>query len=218
MSAVTDRLIPYITAREGEEADSALTLRARFGYDGVPQLAYWDEGPGDRDPHGVLWARCSQSIGPDRLPQGAPQWRLVHPSRQRETMMKLLCQLCVGPTRNADGGRLFLESASAADLSPGAPVRTAQPPVCLQHARLAVTRCPRLARGGYVALMTRKCPLFGVIGTPYEYGPDGLEALPGNDRPLPYGDPRLRWFLASQLVRELRDYAVVDLNDLEPAA
>ncbi|MBT2491604.1 hypothetical protein J7E96_24365 [Streptomyces sp. ISL-96] len=165
--------------------------------------------------HGVLWGRCSQSIGPGRLPEGLPRWKMIHPARQRETMAMLRCQVCVGPAKT-DAGTLFLETATG--YRSGWPPRTAQPPVCLEHAHLAAERCPHLVRNGHVALMVRKSPLYGVIGTPYMYGLDGVQALAGDDAPVPYGDPGLWWFLASQLVRELRDYTVVNLDDLVPAA
>ncbi|MFI5738892.1 hypothetical protein ACIA9I_10995 [Streptomyces anulatus] len=46
-----------------------------------------------------------------------------------------------------------------------------------------------------------------------------MEPLPAehDDAPVPYGHPQVGWFLASQLVRELRDYEVVNLDDLVPA-
>ncbi|WP_260608958.1 hypothetical protein [Streptomyces sp. WAC 01325] len=44
----------------------------------------------------------------------------------------------------------------------------------------------------------------------------GLQPLPteDDDAPVEYGHPQLGWFLASQLVRELRDYEVISLDDL----
>ncbi|MFI6730969.1 hypothetical protein NRF20_01735 [Streptomyces sp. R-74717] len=62
--------------------------------------------------------------------------------------------------------------------------------------------------------MVRSAPLYGVIGTPYQWTRDGIVALAGNDTPIPYRASELRWFLASQLVRCLQDFTVVDLDDL----
>ncbi|MDI3408914.1 hypothetical protein [Streptomyces cavernicola] len=175
-----------------------------------------DEAVDDRDLRDVLWARVSQVLGRDNQPTGNPQWKLVHPARQRETMLYLRCQMCAGRAKTG-AGTLFLETADAGDVNGlSGPIRTAQPPVCLEHARMAAERCPHLMREGHVALLATRCPLFGVIGTPYRFGRTGPEALAGDDVPVPYGDPRLRWFLASQLVRELRQYQVVDLRDLTP--
>ncbi|MEU2069103.1 hypothetical protein [Streptomyces anulatus] len=67
-------------------------------------------------------------------------------------------------------------------------------------------------------LLATRFPLYGVIGTPYQYTADGIQPLAASDAPLPYNHPQIDWFLASQLVRELRDYEVVSLDDPVPAA
>ncbi|MFE7354890.1 hypothetical protein ACFU8Q_17225 [Streptomyces sp. NPDC057543] len=211
MSRVS-RLVPYITAREGEEPESVLALRATFDGAGRSALGYWDESQEDRDPRGVLWGRCSQLIGRDGMPSGPPRRRLIHPARQRETMTRLHCQICAGPTRTPQG-HPFLEPATKGRPQPGDILRTAQPPVCLAHLRVAVEQCPRLQEG-YTALMVRSAPLYGVIGTPYQWTAQGVKELPGTDTPMPYRTSELRWFLASQLVRCLQDFTVVDLDDL----
>ncbi|MEU0857527.1 hypothetical protein ABZ352_19090 [Streptomyces griseofuscus] len=222
MTTVARRSIPYVTSRTGEEADSALFLCSGRGGDGLLRLAYRDEGRDDRDIKDVLWARVSQNIGSDRLPEGDAEWKLVHPARQRETMLFLRCQVCVRPAKGVTTaqlpdrpGVLFLETAGP---GLGRPIRTAQPPVCVEHAHEAARRCKHLVRNGHVALLATRFRLYGVLGTPYTWTPTGVRALPGSDDPVPYGDPRLRWFLASQLVRELREYEVVNLADLVPAA
>jgi len=38
--------------------------------------------------------------------------------------------------------------------------------------------------------------------------------LSATDEALPYGHPDLSWFLASQMVRRLRAYTVIALDDL----
>ncbi|MGW0778305.1 hypothetical protein ACWD01_32810 [Streptomyces sp. NPDC002835] len=211
MRETANRLVPYITAREGEDGELLAALRASFGGDGRSRLGYWNETVEDRGPRGELWGRCSQNLGPDRLPQGRPSWRMVHPTRQRETMMKLLCQVCIGPTKVGDA-HLFLDTARLTQ--PNKPILTAHPPVCPTHAQAAVEQCPNLRRG-HTVLLVQRAPLYGVIGTPYQWSAGGLQALPGDDEPLPFTSPMLPWFLASQLVREIRDYTVVDLNDLD---
>ncbi|MGW0776732.1 hypothetical protein ACWD01_24430 [Streptomyces sp. NPDC002835] len=210
MKETVTRLVPYITSREGEDGELLAALRASFADDGRVRLGYWDETPDDRGPRGELWGRCSQNIGRDRLPQGRPQWRMVHPARQRETMMKLLCQVCVSPTR-VRGAHLFLDTGPR--LEPGRRLLTAHPPLCLEHAAAAVEQCPNL-RKNHTALLVHRAPLYGVIGTPYQWSASGLQALPGDDQPLTYTSPLLPWFLASQLVREIREHTVVDLRDL----
>jgi hypothetical protein len=208
-------LVPYITAREGEEADSFHNLGIGRGRDGRPCLRYVDEGPPDRDGKGVLWARCSMSLDAFGEPWGTPRWQLVHPQRQRVTMSLLRCQVCTVKLKNRDGV-LFLETAG--DRQYSTPVKTAQPPVCLTHARMAASRCPRLRSQGHVALLATRFPLYGVIGHAYKWSANGLQSLPDFDSPLPYSHPQIGMFLASQLVRELRDYKVVNLDDLTPAA
>ncbi|MFI6874929.1 hypothetical protein ACIBL6_15975 [Streptomyces sp. NPDC050400] len=214
--------VPYITVRHGETPDLERHLCVRPGPDGRQRLAWINEGLGDRDLRGVLWGRVSQELGIDRHPEGTPRWRLVHPARQRETMLYLQCQVCVTRVRDvrrqsapaARPGVLFL-AAQGADLT--GPVRIAQPPVCVEHARLSAQSCTHLVRRGHVALLARRYRLYGVIGVFYELTVQGLRPLPADDAPVPYGDPRLDWFLASQLVRELDDFEMVDLADLTTA-
>lgn len=115
-------------------------------------------------------------------------------------------------------GVVFLESKKDGVPTPSTTVWTAQPPVCRRHARMAAKRSPSLAEHGSVALLVQSAPLYGVIGTPHEYASNGVHVLARDDIPVPYGDPTLRWFLASQLVRTLRAFTVVDLDDLGPDA
>lgn len=183
---------------------------------GRARLGYWDETRQDRDVNGVLWSRVSQSIGDDGLPAGEPKWRLVHRARQRETMLHLRCQVCGANARTSEG-ILFLESRKDSVPTSSTTVRTAQPPVCRRHARIASKKCDHLAKHGSVTLLAQSAPLYGVLGTPHTYSDNGVQVLVGNDAPVPYGDPALRWFLASQLVRTVRAFTVVDLNDLAPA-
>ncbi|ORT61931.1 hypothetical protein [Streptomyces sp. CB03238] len=216
MNSAATRLVPYITARHGEEADSLSNLSLRPGGKG---LFYLNEGPGDRDERGVLWARCSQSRYGNEI-TGRPRWRDVHPSRQRECMEDLRCQVCVQqPSRTAQG---YLFLATQQDDRPTDSWEghlTAQPPLCLEHAKAAVEQCGHLVRAGAVALRVRVPRLYGVIGVLYRTGSDGRPETVEFDgesacTPLPYRNRRLTpWFLASQLVRELRGVTVVDLEE-----
>ncbi|MFD3654318.1 hypothetical protein [Streptomyces sp. NPDC058620] len=210
---MTPGLVPYITAREGEETDLLSSLCVR-GPSSATRIGYRDEIPSDLGPRGELWGRCSQRIGPDRMPIGRPLWRQVHPARQRETMMKLRCQVCVAPARTAKG-TLFLESAAVKAPAPGSALLTAHPPVCLPHARASVEQCAHFAQHGARVLLVRSAPLYGVMGTGYKLGLAGWQEVPGVDAPVPYGSPVIRAVLASQLVRELRDFTVVQLDELE---
>lgn len=219
--AVSGRTVPYITVRAGEVPAPARYLRVIssgdhifFGRAPRLRLGYWDEAEDDRGPRGELWGRCSQSIGVDGLPAGEPAWGLVHPARQRECMLLQRCQICAGPTRRPEG-RIYLESARDGRPGPGRPWRTAQPPLCPPCARKSVRACDELREKGYYALLVRQAPLYGVIGTSYDAG---LQVVRADDIPVPYGSPDLDMFLASQLVRECKDYDVIDLADLARAA
>ncbi|RKN09114.1 hypothetical protein D7319_14270 [Streptomyces radicis] len=163
----------------------------------------------------MLWARCSQLLH-NGVPLGKPRWREVHPGRQRETMMYLRCQVCAGPASRTELGCLFLHTRPPhGTVEPGWPegVLTTQPPVCLEHAVMASRQCPHLTDAGYVALRAKRPRLYGVFGHAYTFDRRrGRVRHVPSDGALPYGHPAARWYLASQLVRELRDVTVVDLD------
>lgn len=194
--------------------ESFLALRASFSSAGGSRISYTDESRRDRDPQGVLWARVSQSLDERGALTGAPRWREINPAQQRETMSKLLCQFCRKPARTPEG-ILFLHSVEEGVPEPSTSVRTAQPPFCIKHARMAPKRCSRLAKHRSVALLAQSAPLYGVIGTPHRYMPDrSIQVMACDGAPVPYGHADLDWTVASQLVRTLRAFTVVNLDDL----
>jgi hypothetical protein len=204
-------LVPYITQRQGEEAAPAnLVLHPVRG--GGYRLSYLDEEPEDRDLRGVLWARCSfNPVDESGMPLGAPQWRMMHPARQRATMQALRCQVCHQPARTPLG---YVFLAGPRDVDPDGPlVLTNQPPVCPRHVRAAARLCPHL-REDPMVFLALSAPLYGVHGVLYGYGEDGVQVMASPDAPLPYGHPNLATFLASQLVRRLGSFRVVDLEEL----
>jgi hypothetical protein len=200
------RPVPYITRWTSEKSIATASLRL-----GPRGLCYADEVPGDRDAHGVLWARSSGTAG-----QGRPQFKKVQALRQRDAMLHLRCQVCAAPASRTRGGVLFLDTDPAADAADIEDTVTAQPPVCLPCAALALRYCSRLARG-HVAVRVRKPVLYGVFGAVYVPGPHGrLEARP-DGMTLAYGMPGTRFVVAGQLLRRLRRVSLVDL-DAELAA
>lgn len=205
-------LVPYVTLREGEEGAPANLLITPQWPGGCPRLRYADEERDDRDVRGVLWARCSHARRDERgMPTGKPQWKLVHPSRQRETMQQLRCQVCVKPARTPLG---FIFLAGSNDYEPDATsVITGQPPVCRRHVRASASLCPHLD-GRPMVFLARSAPLYGVHGTLYGYGGDGVHVVAVPDHPLPYGHPNVPMLLASQLVRRLNSFRLVDLEEL----
>lgn len=169
-------------------------------------IGFRREKAGDRDAHGILWRRVISRPG-----HGRPEFKSVHLTRQRRAMGGLWCQVCGKPARGegGDDGVLFLLGREEYDSGRWPePVQTGQPPVCLPCARVAVNACPHL-RGHFVA----------VRGKPRPYGVSGILYRPGGERPqvygvqtVPYGDPRLPWTEASQLIVRLTTYQVVDLE------
>jgi hypothetical protein len=85
--------VPYITQWSAEDFSPVWLVQRRRG------IAYADERPGDRDKHGVLWARVSSLPG-----QGRPPYGKLHARRQRKAITKLLCLICGRKAdRNRDG-------------------------------------------------------------------------------------------------------------------
>ncbi|MET8218106.1 hypothetical protein [Streptomyces hirsutus] len=204
-------LIPFVIQREGEEAAPDNLLLAPIGPSRY-QLQYADADPRDRDLRGVLWARCA--FGPvdaSDMPTGKPQWRMMHPLRQRGTMQAMRCQVCAEPARTPLG-YVFLAGPETVDPH-RMPVLTNQPPVCTQHIHTAAELCPHLDRRPMVFL-AQSAPLYGVHGVIYGYGDQGVQVMGRPEEPLPYGHPNLSTFLASQLVRRLGSFRLVDLGEL----
>lgn len=139
-------------------------------------------------------------------------------------MEGLRCQVCVQEASRTEDGYLFLATAPARTRASWEGFLTAQPPLCLEHAEEATEKCGHLVRTTAIALRARVPRLHGVIGTHYRYGPCGIEPVdlggePEAGSPLPYRNRRLTpWFLASQLVRELRGVTVINLADEVAAA
>jgi hypothetical protein len=206
-------LVPYVTLREGEDGVPESSLRIlRHWRTKEPYAAYASEVQQDRDLRDVLWARCTQNRRDDcGMPTGRPLWKLMHPSRQRECMEQMLCQICVKPAKTPLGW-VFLNGP---DWTPteGAKELTAQPPVCAKHIKAAATLCPHLDGQPRVHLVQR-APLYGVHGTIYGFGEEGIKVVGIPDAPLPYGHPNTATFLASQLVRRLSVFRPVDMEEL----
>ncbi|OKJ89126.1 hypothetical protein [Streptomyces sp. CB02400] len=204
-------LVPFVVQREGEEAAPDNLMLTMIG-PGRYRLRYADEDPRDRDLRGVLWARCA--FGPvDDLgkPTGQPQWRMMHPLRQRGTMQALRCQVCAERARTPLG---FVFLAGPGTVDPEDPmILTNQPPVCPRHARLAAELCPHLTRDPMV-LLAQSAPMYGVNGVGYGWGDQGVQVVQRPEGPIPYGHELLPTVLASQMVRRLSSFRLVGLDEL----
>jgi hypothetical protein len=171
------------------------------------RLAYLNERPGDRDSNGILWRRVPSMPG-----KGKPQYGKVHFLRQRQAMDSLLCQVCGQPAKkdaNANG-LLWLLSEDPEDRSTWpADLVTGHPPVCLSCARLSIKACPHL-RMQYAAVRVRRFSLSGVHGVLYR--PSYPAPVPHDVGGLDFGDHRMPWVQAAQLMMRLEEFTLVDLE------
>ena len=183
--------VPYVVRWSSERVSArGVTVRA----DGSG-LSYEDERPADRDAHGVLWAREPHTPG-----EGRPNYRSMHSSRQRSVVRTLSCQVCGGRADRNGQGWLFILPRTDAD--PEGSLCT-KPPMCTPCSKLALRHCPHLADA--IALRVRKPRVWGALGDVYvPTGPDRrVRCIPSHGY-LAYGDAAAPWFLAAQLVLELR--------------
>ncbi|WP_326698491.1 hypothetical protein OG909_14860 [Streptomyces sp. NBC_01754] len=154
--------IPYVAARSSDLAPLESDLCVEVPRNGLPRLAYVHSRAGDRDAHGNLWARMTGGEG------GTVLYHSMHPTRQRECMEKLLCQVCGKPARTATG-TLFIDWLED-DSPPAWPegVVTGMPPVCRLCAPTSLRHCPVLRNDVEPAvLLVRKSVVCGVSGTIY---------------------------------------------------
>ncbi|MGW3346813.1 hypothetical protein ACWDA3_26170 [Nonomuraea rubra] len=194
----TGRLVPYVTAHEGEQIPYDLTFACyAAATDGI-RLSFHD--PVEQDwMFGVLWHRQ----GLHR--RGRPLWRLVNTPRQRRCMVRHLCQVCGSPAVD-EAGRVWWVLPEPPARA-GAVQFTHAPPTCRLHIPVAVEQCPRLRRGGHVYTAAGSTP-YGVMGMVYKLRHGRLvQVEEATELPLE-AFHRLEYALATQLV--------VALDDLRP--
>jgi hypothetical protein len=177
------------------------------------RLHYADEDPRDRDARGVLYARVGWNpLGDNGMPTGEPQWKFMHPHRQLHTMQNLLCQVCAQPARTRIG-LIFLTGPRDEDPTQ-TEILTNQPPVCAKHVRTVAALCPHMEKRPMVFL-AQSAPMYGVGGVVYgRLFRGGLQVVARPDFAVPYGDSSLTTFLASQMVRRIRSFRVLDVEEL----
>jgi hypothetical protein len=197
-------MVPYIGSWTGEDTLPTTVIRLPAG-----GIGYSDETLLDRDERGVLWTRTAARIG-----AGRPLFTKLHPQRQRRAMRHLLCQVCARPADHTSLGTLWLlpDDLVLAWEDGLGDVVTGQPPMCQGCARISVRMCPAL-RVGHVALRAHS-RVYGVRGVVFR--PAGAFGLGFNDdvEVVSFGDPRLAWTQATQLMRELFSVRTVDLEQL----
>jgi hypothetical protein len=184
-----------------ERRTSRIVYRARGG------IAYADETLMDRDEWDVLWTRMAARVG-----SGRPLFAMMHPLRQRRAMLRLLCQVCAHPADRTEDGHLWLVPAGH-EAGWSAAMDTIHPPLCVACARISVRTCPAL-RPGFTALRAHS-RVTGATGIQFQPGHRFPALAPSDEgEVIGHGDPRARWILATQLVRTLHAWAVVDLDEL----
>lgn len=201
-------LVPYVAAWSSE---TTLSTRVVNGMSGG--IAYADESLVDRDEWGVLWARTASRIG-----VGRPLFTDMHPLRQRRSMLRLLCQVCGQPADWNECGHLWLVAkpvTAPPDWPEGAPVTL--PPVCVACARASVRMCPAL-RSGYSAVRAHStvCGVTGVLFRPGHPFPRLAPSDADDGVVFYFGDPAIRWVMATHRARSLHDCVDVDLDRLVP--
>ncbi|WP_372407423.1 hypothetical protein [Streptomyces luteireticuli] len=213
ISSVLEDEVPYITAWSGEPSLPAHLVLAPGG-----GIALRWENDDDRDGFGVLWAGCA--AGPER---GTPEYGRVHPRRQRECMVGLLCQVCGRPADMSERGWLWLLDTTGLDEPfPAEGSRTTNPPVCRDCAAKAALRCPVLRRG-HVLVRVRRPMVMGVHGQVYRASGLGCATdrcvVPvGEKEFVSYWDGRWAWTLAGQVYAHLHGITPVPAAELTVAA
>ena len=197
-------VVPYVTKWSGEQMlPTTVIERATSG------IGYTDETATDRDADDILWTRMTGRPG-----NGRPQYRQMHPLRQRRAMRRLLCQVCAQPANHTDQGHLWLlpDGWRHAETWPEQVVNP-YPPVCLDCARLSTQLCPALRRV-HLAVRAHSTP-HGIIGVQFQAAhpyPAVRFADDDDGEPVAYSDPALRWTQATQLTRSLHHCTPVNLN------
>ena len=198
--------VPYMAMWSAEKYCHP-TLETRFGREG-PFLGYVDEYDYDRDCGGALWTRCSLAQG-----KGQAKFKAVHPLRQRNAMLRSLCQICGTCVLATEHEQLLhLAGGAGCPVTEGEP--TSAPPVCRSCAPKAVQECPHLKRG-CTATWVDHFKAWGVTGTVYDL--DTLQPVAGLETvDVHYLDPLIRQVVAHRLVNSLHGCRPADLRTMRP--
>ncbi|MFC6093376.1 hypothetical protein [Saccharothrix lopnurensis] len=196
-------VVPYVAMWSEEVVEEPRLVEHPSG----AGIAYADEILGDRDSRGVLWDRAAIAPG-----HGKPQFAKIHVHRQRRAMRKLLCQVCGQPADEDEDGVLWLLPDRTGRWA-GWPeeMLVSEPPVCAPCLALATRVCPALRKEGHLVIRAGSCPTYGVEGFRYRAGPR-RRPVPVERELVSFADPAIAWALASKLVRELLDCAVVEVE------
>lgn len=157
--------IPWVTRRETEvPAPGSAGYPSRFvqGYDPISgrEAVLLEVQGAERDSSGFLWI-------PDIWDQtGKPQWKEVHPRRQRMCMDEGICQVC---GQHSDELLWVINPAEIGQAPSGATAVTYTPPVCPPCEPIARKFCPKLRSVDWRTYQVRKVLRWGVLGDVYQY-------------------------------------------------
>ncbi|MDO0927290.1 hypothetical protein QQY24_18410 [Streptomyces sp. TG1A-8] len=165
---------------------------------------------GERRAAGVLWKPWRARLG-----VGEPALGDVHGPRQRECMLRKLCQVCgCQVVRDELGWPWLLEDDRGQDGWPEREVTT-HPPTCETCQPVAQVQCDP-NRGRFASVRVGRVVTDGVYGQMYR---PGARPMPvGRERVVFAGDPGLRWMLGGQIAATLLDVTVVDMRTQAPVS
>jgi hypothetical protein len=192
-------IVPYITLWSREQ-ELRPRLEKKYGRAGA-FLGYRDEHDCDRDSNGALWRRYSIAPG-----KGRAEFRLVHALRQRNAMIRSLCQVCrTSLLESGHEQELFVINGAGEQIAEGQ--RTSAPPVCGRCAPIAARDCPHLRSGFAAAWVTHSQP-WGVMGTVYDL--DTLRPVDGMENvEVSYLNPLIMQVIAHRMVKALHGCTAV---------
>ncbi|MFB8020025.1 hypothetical protein ACFC36_15865 [Streptomyces rubiginosohelvolus] len=140
----------------------------------------------------------------------------MHPRRQYECMLNLLCQVCREPASENEDGVLFFDWRTKR--SPATwPERSLSkmPPLCEPCAVRSLAECPHLvSEPTFVALRTPDPRAWGAYGCFYQPLRGGRWYCHPGDAWVKYGDMRLHGLIAAAMVVELTDVTRVNVEEL----
>ncbi|MEU6557838.1 hypothetical protein ABZ915_47735 [Streptomyces sp. NPDC046915] len=160
---------------------------------------------GQRRAAGVLWKPWRDKPG-----VGKPAFAKVHGPRQRECMLRKLCQVCRCRVAPNEFGWPWLLDHRGEGAWPEAEVTT-HPPTCEECQPVAQLQCTP-NRGNFVSVRVGRLVTDGVHGQMYQRAAHPIPV--GKERVLYAGDARLRWMLGAQIAATLLDVTVVGVPSL----
>lgn len=190
------RVVPWVTRWSGEVNDELLSVGVAGG-----RVIYGDESVIDRDDHGVLWTRFRAGR------KGTPEFKAVHPGRQRQGVLAPRCQTCGVVLRDQDALWPVKSRDIPLDVAALAgSLTTSDPPLCQRCAPLSAQLCPFLRRGAVSYGHAARVEPWGVLLDYYDLG-GTRERIRSAE--VAYADPLVYMGIARQLIVHLDGWTEV---------